>query len=124
MRRLFEREGVGAIPFSPLAKGLLTNRYFAGIPADSRAGHDPRFLKPAEVTDAVLQKTRKLDALAQARGQTLAQLALSWVLRRAPVVSALIGASRPSQVKDCVGAARRLDFSAEELRQIEAILGG
>jgi L-glyceraldehyde 3-phosphate reductase len=119
---LLEREGVGAIPFSPLAKGLLTNRYFGGIPADSRAGHDPRFLRPADVTDAVLARTRKLDALAQGRGQTLAQLALSWVLRKAPVTTALIGASRPSQVEDCVGAAKRLDFAAEELRQIEEIL--
>jgi L-glyceraldehyde 3-phosphate reductase len=121
---LLEREGVGAIPFSPLAKGLLTNRYFHGIPADSRAGHDPRFLRPADVTDAVLARTRRLDAIAQGRGQTLAQLALSWVLRRAPVVSALIGASRPAQVEDCVGAARRLDFSAEELAQIDAVLRG
>jgi L-glyceraldehyde 3-phosphate reductase len=119
---LLEREGVGCIPFSPLAKGLLTNRYFAGIPADSRAGHDPRFLRPADVTEAVLARTRRLDALAQGRGQSLAQLALAWVLRRAPVTSALIGASRPSQVEDCVGAARRLDFSEGELAEIEKIL--
>ncbi len=121
---LLEREGVGAIPFSPLAKGLLTSRYFQGIPADSRAGHDPRFLRPADVTDAVLARTRKLDAIARGRGQTLAQLALAWTLRRAPVTSALIGASRPSQVEDCVGTAKRLDFSAEELREIDGILGG
>jgi L-glyceraldehyde 3-phosphate reductase len=119
---LLDREGVGCIPFSPLAKGLLTNRYFAGIPADSRAGHDPRFLRPADVTEAVLARTRRLDALAQGRGQSLAQLALAWVLRRAPVTSALIGASRPSQVEDCVGAARRLDFSEGELAEIEKIL--
>jgi L-glyceraldehyde 3-phosphate reductase len=121
---LLEREGVGAIPFSPLAKGLLTNRYFAGIPADSRAGHDPRFLRPADVTDSVLAKTRKLDALAQGRGQTLAQLALSWVLRRAPVTSALIGASRPSQIDDCVAAARNLAFTEGELAEIERALAG
>jgi L-glyceraldehyde 3-phosphate reductase len=120
---LLEREGVGAIPFSPLAKGLLTSRYFQGIPADSRAGHDPRFLRPADVTEAVLARTRKLDAIAQGRGQTLAQLALAWVLRRAPVTSALIGASRPSQVEDCVGAVKRLDLSREELEQIDRILG-
>lgn len=119
---LLEREGVGAIPFSPLAKGLLTNRYFEGIPADSRAGHDPRFLKPADVTEAVLVRTRRLDQVARARGQTLAQLALAWVLRKAPVTSALIGASRPQQVEDCVGAAARLALSEAELEEIEAIL--
>jgi len=121
---LLEREGVGCIPFSPLAKGLLTDRYFSGIPADSRAGHDPRFLRPADVTEAVLAKTRKLDAVAKRRGQTLAQLALAWTLRRAPVTSALIGASRPSQVEDNVGALNRLDFSAEELAELDRILAG
>jgi L-glyceraldehyde 3-phosphate reductase len=119
---LLEREGVGAIAYSPLGKGLLTNRYFSGIPADSRAGHDPRFLRPADVTEAVLAKTRRLDAIAKARGQTLAQLAIAWVLRRAPMTSALIGASRPSQVEDCVGAAKRLDFAEAELAEIERIL--
>ena len=121
---LLEREGVGAIPFSPLAKGLLTNRYFAGIPADSRAGHDPRFLRPEHVTDEVLARTRKLDELARVRGQTLAQLALAWVLRQGPVTTALIGASRPSQVDDCVGAARNLAFSEAELAEIDRILAG
>jgi L-glyceraldehyde 3-phosphate reductase len=119
---LLEREGVGCIPFSPLGKGLLTNRYFGGIPADSRAGHDPRFLRPADVTEALLARTRKLDVVAKGRGQTLAQLALAWVLRRAPVTTALIGASRPSQVDDCVAAAKRLDFSEGELAEIEKIL--
>jgi len=113
---------VGCIPFSPLGKGLLTNRYFGGIPADSRAGHDPRFLRPADVTEALLARTRKLDVVARGRGQTLAQLALAWVLRRAPVTTALIGASRPSQVDDCVAAAKRLDFSGGELAEIEKIL--
>lgn len=117
------REGLGAVVFSPLAKGLLTDRYFKGIPADSRAGHDPRFLRPADVTDAVLAKTRQLDALARARGQTLAQLALAWVLRQPAVTSALIGASRPSQVDDCVGAVKNLAFTADELGTIERILG-
>jgi L-glyceraldehyde 3-phosphate reductase len=121
---LLEREGVGAIPFSPLAKGLLTNRYFAGIPADSRAGHDPRFLRPEHVTDEILARTRKLDELARVRGQTLAQLALAWVLRQGPVTTALIGASRPSQVDDCVGAARNLAFSEAELAEIDRILAG
>jgi L-glyceraldehyde 3-phosphate reductase len=119
-----EREGIGAIVFSPLAKGLLTNRYFDGIPADSRAGHDKRFLRPEHVTDAVLARTRQLDALARARGQTLAQMALAWVLRHPTVTSALIGASRPAQVDDCVGAVRNLAFSAAELAEIDRILGG
>jgi len=117
-----EAEGMGCTVFSPLAKGVLTDRYFKGIPADSRAGHDQRFLRPADITDVVLAKTKKLNDLAQARGQTLAQMALAWVLRHQTVTSALIGASRVSQVDDCVGAARNLIFSVEELAQIETIL--
>ena len=89
-----EAEGIGCTVFSPLAKGILTDRYFKGIPADSRAGHDPRFLRPADITDAVLAKTKKLNDLAQSRGQTLAQMALAWVLRHKVVTSALIGASK------------------------------
>jgi L-glyceraldehyde 3-phosphate reductase len=119
-----EQEGIGCVVFSPLAKGLLTDRYFNGIPADSRAGHDPRFLRPADITDAVLAKTKKLNDLAQSRGQTLAQMALAWVLRHKTVTSALIGASRPSQVDDCVGATRNLSFSNEQLAQIKSILAG
>jgi L-glyceraldehyde 3-phosphate reductase len=117
-----EAEGIGAIVFSPLAKGLLTDRYFKGIPADSRAGHDPRFLRPADITDEVLAKTLKLNDLAQSRGQTLAQMALAWVLRHKVVTSALIGASKVSQVDDCVGATKNLNFAGEELAQIEKIL--
>jgi len=117
-------EGIGCIVFSPLAKGLLTDRYFKGVPADSRAGHDPRFLRPEHITDEVLAKTRKLNDLAQSRGQTLAQLALAWVLRQPTVTSALIGASRVSQVEDCVGATRNLTFTGEELARIEQILAG
>jgi L-glyceraldehyde 3-phosphate reductase len=117
-------EQIGAVVFSPLAKGLLTDRYFGGIPADSRAGHDPRFLKPADVTEAVIGKAKRLNGIAQARGQTLAQMALAWVLRHPVVTSALIGASRPSQVDDCVGAARNLAFASEELKDIEEILAG
>ena len=119
-----EAEGIGAIVFSPLAKGVLTDRYFKGIPADSRAGHDRRFLRPDDITDAVLAKTKKLNDLAHSRGQTLAQMALAWVLLRPVVTSALIGASRVSQVDDCVGAVRNLKFTSEELAQIEKILAG
>jgi L-glyceraldehyde 3-phosphate reductase len=117
-----EAEGIGCTVFSPLAKGVLTNRYFKGIPADSRAGHDPRFLRPADITDEILAKTKTLDDLAQSRGQTLAQMALAWVLRHNVVTSALIGASKVSQVDDCVAATKNLNFSADELAQIEKIL--
>ncbi|MBI5382184.1 MAG: aldo/keto reductase [Opitutae bacterium] len=117
-----QREGIGAIVFSPLAKGMLTNRYFAGIPADARAARDPRFIKPEQITPELLAKLRALDAIAQSRGQTLAQLALAWVLRQPAVTSALIGASRTSQIDDNVGAINRLDFSADELAAIERIL--
>ena len=117
-----EAEGIGCTVFSPLAKGLLTDRYFRGVPADSRAGHDQRFLRPADITDALLGKTKKLNELAQSRGQTLAQMALAWVLRHRVVTSALIGASKVQQVDDCVGAVKNLNFSAEELALIESIL--
>lgn len=115
-------EGIGCTVFSPLAKGVLTDRYLKGIPADSRAARDQRFLRPADITDAVLARTRKLNELAQSRGQTLAQMALAWVLRQQTVTSALIGASRVQQVDDCVGAVRNLNFSGVELAQIESIL--
>ena len=117
-----EQEGIGCTVFSPLAKGVLTDRYFKGIPADSRAGHDQRFLRPDDITDAVVAKAKKLNELAQARGQTLAQMALAWVLRHKVVTSALIGASRVSQVDDCVGATKNLNFTADELAQIEKVL--
>jgi len=117
-----EHEGIGCVVFSPLAKGLLTDRYFKGIPGDSRAGHDPRFLRPEDVTDALLARTRKLNELARARGQTLAQMALAWVLRHKAVTSAIIGASRVGQIEDCFGATRNLAFGGEELAQIDRIL--
>lgn len=119
---VLEREGIGAIVFSPLAKGTLTNRYFNGIPADARAVRDPRFLKPADITDELLARTRQLDALARARGQSLAQMALAWVLRRPVVTSALIGASKTTQIEDNLGALRQPAFSTEELAAIDRIL--
>lgn len=118
-----EREGMGCIPFSPLAQGLLTNRYLQGIPADSRAANvNSPFLNADRVTPGVLAKVQKLGALAQERGQSLAQLALAWVLRDARVTTALIGASKISQLEDCVGAADSTHFSSEELARIESIL--
>ncbi|HTT57197.1 MAG TPA: aldo/keto reductase [Opitutaceae bacterium] len=119
---VLEREGIGAIVFSPLAKGVLTDRYFAGIPADARAARDPRFLKPADLTPELLARTRRLDAVARARGQSLAQMALAWVLRQPAVTSAVIGASKPSQIENNLGALRNPAFTPGELAQINRIL--
>jgi L-glyceraldehyde 3-phosphate reductase len=116
------KEGIGSIVFSPLAQGLLTNRYLSGVPADSRAGHDPRFLKPEHITPERLACIRSLDAIAKRRGQSLAQMALAWVLRQPAVTTALIGASKPQQVDDCVGTAKNLALSSDELAEIEKIL--
>ncbi len=120
--RVLLDEGIGGIAFCPLAQGLLTNRYLAGIPADSRAGHDPRFLKPGHITEEKLAKIRSLDALAQARGQSLAQLSLAWVLRNPAITSALIGASKVSQIDENVAALCHLGFAPDELARIDAIL--
>jgi L-glyceraldehyde 3-phosphate reductase len=119
---VLSQEGVGCIVFSPLAQGLLTDRYLNGIPEDSRAGRPTGFLRPQHVTDEKVARVRRLNELAQARGQTMAQLAIAWVLRQPAVTSALIGASRPEQVQDIVAALGKLDFSQEELAQIESIL--
>jgi len=116
------REGIGGIAFCPLAQGMLTSRYLAGIPADSRAAHDPRFLKPEHITAEKLAKIRQLDALAKIRGQSLAQMALVWVLRDPTITSALIGASKVSQIEENVAALKNPRFSAEELAHIDRIL--
>ena len=115
-------EGIGCIVFSPLAQGLLTDKYLGGIPDDSRAAKAHGFLKPAQITDDKLSKVTQLNTLAQARGQTLAQMALAWVLRHEQVTSALIGASKVAQVEDAVGALAASSLTAEELQQIETIL--
>lgn len=112
--------GIGSIAFTPLAQGILTSKYLKGIPADSRAAQG-KSLDVATLNDRALASVRKLNALAEARGQTLAQMALAWVLRGGGITSALIGASRPEQVTDCAGAIRNLDFTADELAQIGAI---
>lgn len=124
LTRVLAEEGIGAIAFCPLAQGLLTNRYLAGIPADSRAAHDPRFLKPEHITEEKLGKIRKLDDLAKARGQSLAQMALAWVLRDPVITTALIGASKPSQIEENVAALKNAKFSMEELVKIDGILTG
>jgi L-glyceraldehyde 3-phosphate reductase len=105
-----------------LAQGLLTNRYLGGIADGSRASKPHGFLKAANVTDDKLAKVARLNSHAQSRGQTLAQMALAWVLRDARVTSALIGASSPQQIDDCVGATRNLQFDASELELIDNIL--
>lgn len=115
-------EGMGCIAFSPLAQGLLTNRYLEGIPADARAVKSGTFLKPEQITEAKLAKIRALNELAQARGQTLAQMALAWVLRHPGMTSVLIGASKPQQIVDCAAVVNKLGFSTEELGRVEEIL--
>ena len=117
-----KEEGIGCIAFSPLAQGLLTDKYLSGIPDGSRASKAHGFLKPAHITDEKLAKVQKLNALAQQRGQSLAQMALAWVLRHEEMTSVLIGASKVSQIEDAVGMLSKLDFSASELQEIENIL--
>lgn len=116
-------EGVGCIVFSPLAQGLLSDRYLKGIPEDSRAARN-FFLTKESVSEAMLAKVRALNEVARARGQSLAEMAVSWVLRDPRVTSALVGTSKVSQVDDNVAALKNLKFSAEELRKIDGILAG
>jgi L-glyceraldehyde 3-phosphate reductase len=120
-----DEEGMGSIAFSPLAQGMLTDKYLAGLPGDSRAAQG-KSLDPGLITPANVERARQLNAIAARRGQTLAQLAIAWVLRGKRVTSALIGASRPEQVDDAVGALKTPDFSAEELAEIDryAVDGG
>ncbi len=120
---VLEEEGIGCIVFSPLAQGLLTNRYLDGIPEGSRAARDDSYLSRSQVTDGVVETVRRLNDVAAARGQTMAQMAVAWVLRQPGVTSALIGASRPAQIEDAVAALDRLEFSADELETIDAVLG-
>ena len=111
--------GIGSIVFSPLAQGMLTDKYLNGIPDDSRAKKRPSFHK-GFLNPENLERIEALNTLAQGRGQTLAQMAIAWVLRSGKVTSALIGASKPEQVVDCVGALDKLDFSEAELKEIDA----
>ncbi len=119
---LLREEGIGCIAFSPLAQGILTDRYLEGIPEDSRAGKPHGFLRPEHVTEGKLDKVRRLRQLARARGQSIAQMAISWVLRDATMTSALIGASRVAQIEELVDALALTAFSDEELEQIDTIL--
>lgn len=110
--------GIGSIAFTPLAQGMLTTKYLKGIPEGSRASQG-KTLSQSLLTDRALAAIRALNAIAERRGQTLAQMAIAWVLRGGGITSALIGASRPSQVVDCAGAIANLDFTAEELAEID-----
>ncbi len=114
--------GVGSIAFSPLAGGLLTDRYLAGIPEDSRAASDSKFLSPEQLTPEKLLKIRQLNELALDRGQKLSQMSLAWVLRGGRVTSALIGASKVSQIDDAIGMLANTNFSDKEINAIEHIL--
>ncbi len=116
-------EQKGLIIFSPLAQGLLTNRYLDGIPSDSRVRSDGRFLKESSLDAKKLEKIRKLNELAAKRGQSLAQMALAWVYAHKEVTSVLIGASKPEQIIDNIGMLRNVEFTAEELKMIDDIVG-
>ena len=119
-----EREGLGCAVFSPLAQGMLTDRYLLGIPADARAGKQHGFLRPEQVDAFRMEKVRSLAKVAEERGQPLASMALAWVLRDKRVTSAIIGASKVAQLEQCVAAAHAAPFSSEELKRIDAILAG
>jgi L-glyceraldehyde 3-phosphate reductase len=120
---VLEKEGVGSIVFSPLAQGLLSDRYLNGIPSDSRAARD-FFLKKKDIREDKLSKIRALNGIAKQRGQTLAEMAVAWVLRDPRVTSALVGTSKVSQVDDNVAALKNLKFSAQELAKIDSVLVG
>jgi L-glyceraldehyde 3-phosphate reductase len=119
---LLEQEGVGCIPFSPLAQGLLTNKYLNNIPEDSRAAKSTGHLQESQITEGALKQVRALNELALQRNQTLAQMALSWLLKDKRVTSVLVGASKPEQLADSLKCMENLDFSPAELSRIEEIL--
>jgi L-glyceraldehyde 3-phosphate reductase len=119
---LLGNEGVGCIPFSPLAQGLLTDKYLKGIPADSRAAKPHGFLQSDQITETIQQQLNQLNAIAEARGQKLAQMALSWILRDEKITSVLVGASRPEQLADSLKCLNNINFSDSELKDIDSIL--
>jgi L-glyceraldehyde 3-phosphate reductase len=124
LTNLLEEQGVGSIAFSPLAGGQLTDRYLNGIPADSRAASGSKFLSADSITEEKVEKARKLNEIAQQRGQKLSQMALAWVLRDDKITSVLIGASKNAQLDDAVGMLNNRQFSAQEIAAIDAILNG
>jgi len=115
-------EGIGCIAFCPLAQGLLTDRYLGGIPGDSRAGKPHGFLRPAQVTEEKLAKVRRLNEIAQLRGQSLAQMAIAWLLRHDVVTSVIVGASKVRQLEDDIAGLKMMSFSTEELKSIDDVL--
>ena len=119
---VLEEEGIGCIVFSPLAQGLLTDRYLHGIPEDSRAAKPHGYLSRDDITEGRLVRIQKLNEIAQARGQTLAQMALAWNLRHPAMTSVLVGASRTRQIENNVAALEKLEFTEEELKAIDRIL--
>jgi L-glyceraldehyde 3-phosphate reductase len=110
--------GVGSIAFSPLAQGMLSTKYLSGVPENSRAAQD-KSLSPNMLSEQALSNIRQLNEIAKARGQTLAQMAIAWVLREGGITTALIGASKPAQITDCAGAINNLNFTPEELVNID-----
>jgi L-glyceraldehyde 3-phosphate reductase len=120
--KVLQDEGVGCIVFSPLAQGLLSNKYLKGIPPDSRAGKPHGYLNSTDITEKKINKIKKLDKIAQTRNQSIAQLAIAWVLRHKQVTSALIGASKVRQIEEIVTTLENLDLSNDELNQINTIL--
>lgn len=121
---VMEELGIGATIFSPLAQGLLTEKYLGGIPEDSRVKRSGVFLKESDITPEKIEKVKKLSEIAKERGQSVAQLALAWILRNKVVASVIIGASKPSQIEENVNSIKNLDFSEDELRKIDEILKG
>ena len=119
---LLEKEGVGCIPFSPLAQGLLTNKYLKGIPSESRAAKSHGFLQESEITEDKLKKIRSLNQFAKQRGQTLAQMALAWILKDKRITSVLVGASSAEQLKDTLHCFENTNFTKDELVKIDEIL--
>lgn len=119
---VLEKRGIGAIAFSPLSQGILTDKYLHGIPEDSRAGKDQRYLKPDQITDEKLDKVQQLHKIAKNRGQSLAQMAIAWLLKDDRITSVLVGVSSPEQIRDNVKSIENLNFSTKELSEIEAIL--
>lgn len=119
---VLDEQGVGCIPFSPLAQGMLTDKYLKGIPKDSRAAKEHGFLKTTDITEERLNKIKKLNAIAEARGQSLAQLALAWLLKDKRITSVLIGASSVEQLDNNIKSLENIQFSKEELVNIETIL--
>jgi L-glyceraldehyde 3-phosphate reductase len=119
---VLEEEGMGCIPFSPLAQGMLSDKYLKGIPEDSRAAKSHGFLQESEITPRRLEQIKSLNSIAQGRGQTLAQMAISWLLKDKRVTSVLIGVSKLKQLQDCLGALENKTWSEEELAALEMIL--